>query len=103
LHEAVILCSAVVVIRLVWIYPATYVPRFLFRRIREHDPYPPWQYPTLIGWAGLRGSVSRPAPLPLPLRTDSGAPFPARELIIYLAFTVIIATLVLQGLSLPWL
>jgi monovalent cation/hydrogen antiporter len=103
LADAVIVSAAVVVIRLIWIYPATYVPRLLFRRIREHDPSPPWQYPTLIGWAGLRGAVSLAAALALPLHTDSGAPFPARELIIYLAFTVIIATLVLQGLSLPLL
>jgi hypothetical protein len=95
--------GAVVVIRLVWIYPATYVPRLLFRRIREHDPSPPWTYPTLIGWAGLRGAVSLAAALALPLTTDAGTPFPARELIIYLAFAVIIATLVLQGLSLPLL
>jgi monovalent cation/hydrogen antiporter len=77
------------------------VPRFLFRGVRERDPYPPWQYPTLIGWAGLRGAVTLAAALALPLTTRSGAPFPDRDLLIYLAFCVILATLVLQGLSLP--
>ena len=101
LADAVIVSGAVVVSRFVWVFPATYVPRYLFRRVRERDPYPPWQYPTLISWAGLRGAVSLAAALALPLTTDAGSPFPSRELVIYLAFSVIIATLVLQGLSLP--
>jgi monovalent cation/hydrogen antiporter len=99
--DAAIVSAAVVGTRLFWIYPATYVPRFLFRGVRERDPYPPWQYPTLIGWAGLRGAATLAAALALPLTTRSGAPFPDRDLLIYLAFCVILATLVLQGLSLP--
>ena len=101
--DALIVSGAVIVTRLVWIYPATYVPRFLFRRIRERDPYPPWQFPTVIGWAGLRGAVSLAAALALPLTTDSGGAFPDRDLVIYLAFCVILATLVFQGLTLPGL
>ena len=69
--------------------------------IRERDPYPPWQHPTLIGWAGLRGAVSLAAALALPLTIDTGEPFPQRSFIIYIAFCVIMATLVLQGLTLP--
>ncbi len=95
--------AAVIGTRLFWIYPATYLPRFLSRRIRERDPYPPWQYPTLIGWTGLRGAVTLAAALALPLTTGSGDPFPQRNFLIYLAFCVILATLVLQGLSLPLL
>jgi Na+/H+ antiporter len=101
LVDAVVVSAAVIVVRLLFAYPITYVPRFLFRRIRERDPYPPWQYPTLMGWAGLRGAVSLAAALALPVSIDSGAPFPQRDLIVYLAFCVILATLVLQGLSLP--
>jgi Na+/H+ antiporter len=101
IRDAAIVSAAVIGTRLLWIYPATYLPRFLFRRIRERDPYPPWQYPTLIGWTGLRGAVTLAAALALPLTTSSGAPFPNRDLLIYLAFCVILATLVLQGLSLP--
>jgi CPA1 family monovalent cation:H+ antiporter len=99
--DAVIVAGAVVVVRFVWVYPATYLPRFLFRRIRERDPYPPWQYPTLIGWTGLRGAISLAAALALPLSTDAGAAFPHRDLVIYLAYCVILATLVVQGFSLP--
>jgi Na+/H+ antiporter len=101
--DAAIVSGAVIGTRLLWIYPATYLPRLLSRRIREHDPYPPWQYPTLIGWAGLRGAVTLAAALALPLTTRSGDPFPQRDLLIYLAFCVILATLVVQGLSLPLL
>jgi NhaP-type Na+/H+ or K+/H+ antiporter len=99
--DGAIVSAAVIGTRLIWIYPATYLPRFLFRRVRERDPYPPWQYPTLIGWTGLRGAVTLAAALALPLTTSSGAPFPQRALLIYLAFCAILATLVLQGLSLP--
>jgi monovalent cation/hydrogen antiporter len=101
--DAAIVSATVIVTRLVWIYPATYLPRLLIRRIRERDPYPPWQYPTLLGWAGLRGAVSLAAALAIPLTTDAGDPFPQRQLVIYLAFCVILATLVFQGLSLPLL
>jgi monovalent cation/hydrogen antiporter len=73
----------------------------LFRRIRERDPAPPWQHPALVSWAGLRGAVSLAAALAIPLETDAGGPFPAREVIIFLAFCVILFTLVVQGLSLP--
>jgi CPA1 family monovalent cation:H+ antiporter len=99
--DAAIVSAAVIATRLIWIYPATYLPRFLSRRIRERDTYPPWQYPTLIGWTGLRGAVTLAAALALPLTTDAGDPFPQRDLLIYLAFCVILATLVVQGLSLP--
>ena len=98
---AVIVSLTVIVARIVWVFPATYVPRWLSRRIRERDPSPPWQYPAAISWMGLRGAVSLAAALSVPAVTSSGAPFPDRDLVIYLAFSVIIATLVFQGLSLP--
>jgi Na+/H+ antiporter len=93
--------GAVVVIRIAWVFPLTYLPRYLFRRIRERDPYPPWQNPMLVSWMGMRGAVSLAAALALPLETDAGAPFPARDLIIFLTFCVILVTLVFQGLTLP--
>src|SRR5207245_11060010 len=71
--------------------------------IREPDPCPPWRYPTVLGWAGMRGAVSLAAALAVPLATDVGRPFPQRDLVIYLAFCVILATLVFQGLTLPLL
>src|SRR5207248_762714 len=93
--------GAVVVTRLVWVPALAYLPRWLFRRIREHDPYPPISYPIVISWAGLRGAVSLAAALALPLTTHAGAPFGDRDLIVFLAFCVILGTLVVQGLSLP--
>jgi CPA1 family monovalent cation:H+ antiporter len=92
---AALVCATVIVVRIVWVPIFTYLPRRLFRAIREHDPYPPWQWPVLISWAGIRGAVSLVAALALP--TD----FPHRELIVFLTFAVIVATLLLQGLTLP--
>jgi CPA1 family monovalent cation:H+ antiporter len=99
--EAVAVALAVILLRIVWVFPATYVPRWLIRRVRERDPNPPWQYPAFISWNGMRGAVTIAAALLIPLRTDSGAPFPDRDLIIFLAFAVVLATLVVQGLTLP--
>jgi Na+/H+ antiporter len=101
LVDGAIVSAAVILTRLVWIFPATYIPRWASKRIRARDPYPPWQHPTLLGWAGLRGAVSLAAALALPLTIDSGDAFPQRSLVIYLTFCVILATLVFQGLTLP--
>jgi len=89
----------VIVARFVWVFPATYLPRILSARIREHDPSPPRGAVVVIAWAGMRGAVSLAAALSLPVEP---APFPERNLIIFLTFCVILATLVGQGLSLPW-
>jgi CPA1 family monovalent cation:H+ antiporter len=94
---AVAICLAVIVSRILWVFPATYLPRWLSAGLRARDPSPPWQAVALIGWTGMRGIVSLAAALALP------ANFPARDLIIFLTFSVIMATLVGQGLSLPWL
>jgi CPA1 family monovalent cation:H+ antiporter len=87
----------VIVSRFVWVFPATYLPRWLSTKLRARDPAPPWQAVVVISWTGMRGIVSLAAALALPQS------FPARDLIIFLTFSVIIATLVGQGLSLPWL
>jgi monovalent cation/hydrogen antiporter len=92
---SLLVCGAVILARIVLVPIFTYVPRWAFRSIREHDPYPPWQYPAVISWAGIRGAVSLVAALALP------RDFPDRDLIIFLTFDVIVATLVLQGLTLP--
>jgi monovalent cation/hydrogen antiporter len=96
-----IVSATVILVRIAWVFPATYLPRVLSRRIREADPYPPWQYPAFISWTGMRGAVSLAAALALPLSTDDGTPFPGRDLILFLAFCVILATLVGQGLTMP--
>ena len=99
--DAVVVSATVIVMRIVWVFPFSYVPWRLWGRIGEHEPAPQWQRPAVVAWMGLRGAVSLAAALALPLSTDAGNGFPNRSLIIYLAFTVILATLVLQGLTLP--
>lgn len=100
---AVLISAVVIGVRLLWVFPATYIPRMLSRRLRERDPYPSWQPILLIGWTGMRGVVSLAAALALPLVTSNGTPFPRRDLILFLTFCVILVTLVLQGLTLPML
>ena len=91
----------VVLLRFLWVFPATYLPRLVSRRLRERDPSPPWQAVTIVSWTGMRGVISLAAALALPLTTNAGDPFPARDLILFLTFCVILTTLVVQGLSLP--
>jgi CPA1 family monovalent cation:H+ antiporter len=100
---AALVSGAVILLRLVWVFPFSYLPRYFSRRIREKDPYPPWQQIFLVGWAGMRGVDSLAAALALPLVLPNQSPFPQRNLILFLAFSVILSTLVLQGLSLPLL
>ncbi|MDX6487490.1 MAG: monovalent cation/hydrogen antiporter [Gaiellaceae bacterium] len=101
--DGALVSAAVIVVRLLWVFPFTYGPRLLSRRLRERSPAPPWQHAALAGWAGLRGGISLAAALAIPLTTNAGAPFPERNLIVFLVFCVILATLVGQGLTLPLL
>jgi Na+/H+ antiporter len=98
---AVAVSAVVIATRIVWVVPLTYLPRMLSRRIRERDPYPPWQQPAFVCWTGMRGAVTLAAALAIPLMTDAGTRFPDRDLIVFLAFCVVFATLVVQGLTLP--
>jgi CPA1 family monovalent cation:H+ antiporter len=87
----------VIVARIVWVYPATYLPRLLSAKVRARDPYPSPRAVFIVAWAGMRGVVSLAAALAQPVD------FPQRDLLLYLAFAVIVATLVGQGITLPWL
>ena len=91
----------VIAARFVWVFPATYIPRWVSPRLRKRDPSPPWQGPFLLSFTGVRGVVSLAAALAIPYFLDSGAAFPHRELILFVTFGVIIVTLVGQGLMLP--
>ncbi|GAA3375391.1 Na+/H+ antiporter [Streptomyces sannanensis] len=93
--------AAVVVVRFVWVYPATYVPRLLSQRIREREPDPGWTGPLIVSWAGMRGVVSLAIAFSIPATVAGGGPFPGRNLILFLTFTTVIGTLVVQGLTLP--
>jgi CPA1 family monovalent cation:H+ antiporter len=98
---AVAIAGAVMLVRIVWVFPFTYVPRWLFATLRDRDPYPHWSGPAFVAWAGMRGAITLAAALAIPLRTHDGAPLPDRGLIIFLAFCVVLGTLVVQGLTLP--
>lgn len=89
--------AAVVVLRAVWVFPSTYLPRQLSRRVREADPSPPWQYPAVISWAGMRGAVTLAAVFLIPKNTEY------RDVLILAALVVVGGTLLLQGTTLPWL
>jgi CPA1 family monovalent cation:H+ antiporter len=99
--SAAVVCAVVIATRFAWVFPATYVPRWTSRRLLARDPSPPWQYPFLLSAAGVRGIVSLAAALALPVTLESGAPFPHRDLILFITFAVILVTLVGQGLALP--
>ncbi|MBL0744069.1 Na+/H+ antiporter [Chryseolinea lacunae] len=94
-----IVSVAVILGRIIWVYPGTYIPRII-KRIRTTEPKPSMKTVTVVAWSGMRGVVSLAAALALPLTTMGDEPFHNRNLIIFLTFCVILSTLVLQGLTL---
>ncbi|HKW44234.1 MAG TPA: cation:proton antiporter, partial [Candidatus Eremiobacteraceae bacterium] len=96
-------CLTVILVRIAWAYPAAYLPALLSARIRAAEGRPAWKNVAVAAWTGLRGGISLAAALAVPLTIASGAPFPHRDLILFLTFSVILATLVGQGLTLPLL
>jgi Na+/H+ antiporter len=98
---ATVISLAVILIRIAWVFPATYLPRLIFKSIRARDPCPAWQHVSIVAWTGMRGVVSLAAALALPIQLRNQAPFPGRDLILFLTFVVILATLVAQGLTVP--
>src|SRR5688572_1785994 len=75
---AAAVCATAILTRIIWVFPATYLPRLLSPTLRQRDPAPPWQHIAIISWAGMRGIVSLAAALALPLVTASNDPFPGR-------------------------
>jgi len=91
-----------IVARLLCTFGASLFTRFMSHFITVADPNPGWRGPIIFGWAGMRGVVSLAAALSIPLLIDEGRAFPYRNLILFITFIVILVTLVLQGLTLPW-
>ncbi len=89
--------------RIAWFFPAAYLPFVLSARVRATETRPSWQALLVGGWAGLRGAVTLAAALSIPLLLPGGAAFPYRDLVIFLAFGVIVASLLVQGTTLEWL
>jgi monovalent cation/hydrogen antiporter len=98
---AVAVNLVVVVVRLVLVFPVGWLPR-LSARLRARDPFPGWRRLAVVGWAGMRGVVTLALALAIPTEVEGGGPFPDRNLVVFLAFSVIVVTLVGEGLTLPW-
>lgn len=87
--------------RFVWTFPVTYLPRWISKKLAARDPAPPWQTAFMVAFTGVRGVVSLAAALAIPIATPDGRPFPDRDRFLFVAFGVIVITLIGQGLSLP--
>jgi Na+/H+ antiporter len=98
-----IISALTILIRIVWVYPGTFLPRWLSKRVRNSERKPSVGGVFLVSWAGMRGVVSLASALSIPLTLENGQPFPERNLILFITFIVILVTLVVQGLSLPFL
>jgi NhaP-type Na+/H+ or K+/H+ antiporter len=86
--EAVSISAAVIVIRTIWVFPASYLPWLLRWRSPTRGPLPNWRRVTLVAWTGMRGAVSLAAALGLPRSLQNGAPFPGRSQIQFLTYSV---------------
>lgn len=98
---AALVSVTVLLIRFVWLIAYGYVSRLVVWQRREDRPQPRWQNAVVLGWGGMRGVVSLAAALALPTVTNAGS-FPSRNLVIFLTFSVLLVTLVGQGLTFPF-
>ncbi|MFD7440423.1 Na+/H+ antiporter [Streptomyces sp. NPDC059909] len=104
LEWSALVVAVVVGVRLLYLLPATWLTKRLHKRRDYDEEIPVGRRETIVmWWSGMRGVASVALALAIPLRTDDGSPFPARDDIIFIAFAVIMTTLVVQGLTLPWL
>ncbi|MEJ0067870.1 MAG: Na+/H+ antiporter [Pseudomonadota bacterium] len=100
---ALAVTGVVVLVRIVWTFSVNGLMELLMRCLRRRESAPPLRNLALMSWAGMRGIVSLATALALPNTIASGAPFPERGLVLFLAFSVVVATLVVQGLTMPLL
>jgi monovalent cation/hydrogen antiporter len=100
--SSVAVFATVIGVRIGWVFMFAYLPPLLSRRVREREPTPPPSQVFVVAWAGMRGVVSLAAAAGVPLVTLSGDPFPGRPHLVFLTFVVVVGTLLLHGLTLPW-
>jgi CPA1 family monovalent cation:H+ antiporter len=100
---AAAVCATVIATRVVWSFTVVYIIRAIDRRPEQRLRRVGWRQRLISSWSGMRGAVSLAAALALPLTTDAGTPLPDRDLILFITFSLILVTIVGQGLTLPWL
>ncbi|MBL0938350.1 MAG: Na+/H+ antiporter [Gemmatimonadaceae bacterium] len=100
LYPGLIISVVVVVVRLIWVPVATWLPRWLSAEVARRDPAPPKRSVALVAWTSMRGIVSLATALALPLTLADGTPFPYRQEVLYITMCVILFTLVVQGCTL---
>jgi len=98
-----VVSAAAILTRIVWFFPAGYLPFLLSKRVRETEKPPSWQALLVGGWAGMRGTVTLAAALSIPELLPNQRPWPERDLVIFLSFGLIAVTLLAQGTTLEWL
>ncbi|MFD5321379.1 Na+/H+ antiporter [Streptomyces sp. NPDC127098] len=103
LPAAALVLATLVVVRLLWLLPAAWVARRLHRPDYVEEIPLTWRETMVIWWAGIRGVVTVALVLALPFEVDGGGDFPERDAIVFVAFAAVIGTLLIQGLTLPWL
>jgi len=96
-----VVTAVIIAARFVWLFPATYVPRWISPTLRKRDPSPHWTWPFVLAFTGVRGVVSLAAALAIPFTLADGQPFPYRDLVLFITYGVILVTLVGLGLTLP--
>jgi monovalent cation/hydrogen antiporter len=101
LWQSALISCTVIVVRIAWVFPSTYLLHWTSATLPKKEPYPAWQSVAIVAWTGMRGVVSLAAALAVPQTLPDGSPFPGRDYIMFVTFCVILATLVVQGLSLP--
>jgi monovalent cation/hydrogen antiporter len=99
--QGTLISCAAIVVRIAWVFASTCGLRWCSVALHKEDPESPWQNAAIVAWTGMRGVVSLAAALAVPLTLSDGTPFPGRDFILFVTFCVILATLVVQGLSLP--
>jgi CPA1 family monovalent cation:H+ antiporter len=102
LLDAALFSALVIAVRLAWVFPGAWLAWFIRTRfLHQMEPPPGARQVFVVGWTGMRGVISLAAAIGIPMTVGDGSPFPQRDLIVFLTFSAILTTLVLQGLTLP--
>jgi CPA1 family monovalent cation:H+ antiporter len=99
---SVAVLTTVILVRIAWVYVFAYLPRIFSARIRQREPRPTPAQVFIVAWAGMRGVVSLAAAFAVPMTTSTNEVFPGRPQLVFLTFVVVVGTLLLHGLTLPW-